>query len=109
MVSAEEFAALVADEIAHEYVWDEYQKAMARNDHQKMQQLELSCDGIAVLTLRSLGLDAEHLVSAVKKITRFNQLRGMVANASDYVPKGTHRLHPRHRRHAVELTVDAHR
>jgi hypothetical protein len=47
LVEPEEFAALVAHEIAHEYVWDEYRQAMERVDHQKMQELELRCDGIA--------------------------------------------------------------
>ena len=58
---------------------------MQRQDHKTMQALELRCDGIAVLTLRRLGLDPERLVSAVQKMTRFNQHRGMVASAKDYV------------------------
>jgi len=41
---------------------------------------------VAVLTLRRLGLDPERLVSAVEKRTGFNQRRGMVASAKDYVP-----------------------
>jgi hypothetical protein len=85
LVSADEFAALVAHEIAHEYVWDEYWQAMQRADHPRMQELELRCDGIAVLTMRRLGLDPERLVSAVQKMTRFNQHRGTVARAADYV------------------------
>ena len=46
-LNGEEFAALVAHEISHEYVWADYQHAMERQDHQKMQELELRCDGIA--------------------------------------------------------------
>jgi hypothetical protein len=85
LVDGQEFAALVAHEISHEYVWADYQQAMERQDHQKMQELELRCDGIAVLTLRRLGIDPERLVTAVQKMTRFNQHRGMVASAGDYV------------------------
>jgi predicted SprT family Zn-dependent metalloprotease len=85
LVTAEQFSALAAHEIAHEYIWDGYREAMAGNDHRKVQELELRCDGIAVLTLRRLGLSAEHLISAVQTMTRFNQHRGMVASASDYV------------------------
>ncbi len=84
LIDGQEFAALVAHEISHEYVWDEYRQAMQRQDHKTMQALELRCDGIAVLTLRLLGITPERLVSAVQKMTRF-QHRGMVARAKDYV------------------------
>ncbi len=86
LVSPEEFAALVAHEIAHDYMWDEYREAMEKKDNKKMQELELRCDGIAVLTLRRLGLDPERLVSAVLKVTRFNQLREAVESSASYVP-----------------------
>ena len=54
----EEFAALVAHEIGHEYVWLEYRQAEQRHDHARIRELELRCDGVAVLTIRRLGLDA---------------------------------------------------
>ena len=50
-----------------------------------MQELELRCDGIAVLTLRRVGIDPENLVSAIQKVTRFNQLRDTVASSARYV------------------------
>jgi len=86
LVSAEEFSAIVAHEIAHDFVWDDYQHAMQWADHARMQTLELRCDGIAVLTLRRLGLEPEHLVRAIRKMTRFNQRRGAIARAADYLP-----------------------
>ena len=86
LLSPDEFAALVAHEIAHDYIWQEYRRAMDRKDHKKRQELELRCDGIAVLTLRRLGIDTEHLVSAVQKVTRFNQRRDAVATSASYVP-----------------------
>jgi hypothetical protein len=85
LVNAEQFSALVAHELGHEYVWDEYWRAMRNGEHRRMQALELQCDGIAVLTLRRLGIDPEHLVSAVESMTRFNERRGTVASAADYV------------------------
>jgi hypothetical protein len=85
LVNAEQFSALVAHELAHEYVWEEYWRAMQSGEHGRMQELELQCDGIAVLTLRRLGIDPEQLVSAVETMTRFNEGRGTVASASDYV------------------------
>jgi hypothetical protein len=86
LVNAEEFSALVAHEIAHDFVWDDYRHAMQWADHARMQKLELRCDGIAVLTMRRLGLEPEHLVRAIRKMTRFNQRRGAIARAADYLP-----------------------
>jgi hypothetical protein len=85
LVSSDEFAALVAHEIGHDYMWQEYRSAMNRKDYKKMQELELRCDGIAVLTLRRVGIDPENLVSAIQKVTRFNQLRDAVASSASYV------------------------
>jgi hypothetical protein len=85
LLSPDEFAALVAHEIGHDFVWQEYGRARDRKDHKKMQELELRCDGIAVLTLRRLGIDPENLVSAVQKVTRFNQRRDAVATRASYV------------------------
>ena len=85
VVSSAEFAALVAHEIGHDYMWQEYRSAMNRKDYKKMQELELRCDGIAVLTLRRVGIDPENLVSAIQKVTRFNQLRDAVASSARYV------------------------
>ena len=59
LLEKEEFAALVAHEIGHEYVWTDYRRAVQRHDQARIRELELRCDGIAVLTLRRLGLDAE--------------------------------------------------
>ena len=86
LVSEEEFAALVAHEVAHEYVWAEYAVAIQRFDHKRMRQLELHCDGIAVLALRRVGIDPERLVSAVQMLTRFNRFREATENRTDYVP-----------------------
>jgi hypothetical protein len=85
VLSPDEFAALVAHEIAHDYSWQDYRRARDRKDHKTMQELELRCDGIAVLTLRRLGIDTETLVSAVQKVTQFNQRRDAVATSASYV------------------------
>ena len=90
LVTAEQFSALVAHELAHEYVWDEYSRAMGTGEHSRLQDLELQCDGIAVLTLRRVGIDPEQLVSAVQSMTRFNERRGAVASANRYVSLKEH-------------------
>lgn len=76
------------DELGHEYFWDEYSRAMADHDDRRMQELELRCDGIAVLTLRQLALDPDNLVRAVTSLTRYNERLGAVASADSYVSLG---------------------
>jgi hypothetical protein len=77
--------ALIAHEIGHEYFWDEYQAAVARDDQDEVRELELRCDGVAVITLRQLALDPHALVEAVRALTRFNESVGAVASAGSYV------------------------
>jgi hypothetical protein len=88
LVRPQELQALVAHELGHEYFWDEYSRAMADHDDRRMQELELRCDGIAVLTLRQLALDPEDLVRAVTSLTRYNERLGAVASADSYASLG---------------------
>jgi hypothetical protein len=85
LVTPEELQALAAHELAHEYSWDEYQAAMRLRDHERMQEMELMCDGFAVVALRALDIDAAHLVNAVTKVTRFNERIGATGTARSYV------------------------
>jgi hypothetical protein len=87
LVSTEEFAALVAHEIGHEYVWVEYERAKQDHDQARIRALELRCDGIAVLTLERLGLPPDRLISAVDKLTWYNQARGLDTDRKDYVSR----------------------
>jgi hypothetical protein len=91
LLNKEEFAALVAHEVGHEYVWAEYRRAEGRHDHARIRELELRCDGIAVLTLRRLGIDAERLVRALQVLTWYNRELGVDENAIDYVSPGERR------------------
>jgi hypothetical protein len=47
-----------------------------------MRELELWSDGIAVLTLERVGIDAERLASAVEKQTHYNQVQDAVVRAA---------------------------
>lgn len=77
--------AVISHEIGHEFFWDEYQAAVARDDTDKARELELRCDGVAVITLRQLGLDPHALVEAVSAMTRFNESLRAVGTAGRYV------------------------
>ncbi len=84
LLSASDLQALVAHEIGHEYFWRDYERARERHDSRGRQELELKCDGIAVLTLISLGLDPAPLADGIRKMTEFNEILGATANADEY-------------------------
>jgi hypothetical protein len=87
-VNVRELQALAAHEMGHEYFWDEYAQAMAARDHGRLRELELRCDGVALLTLHALGLGGDDLIAAVKRLTLFNERLGAVASAGAYVSVG---------------------
>lgn len=100
LLSDDELRALVAHETGHEYVWTEYERARADGDHKRLQDLELVCDIIAVMTLRAIGQDASPLVAAIEKVTRFNRARfGSAINEATYPSVA--------RRRSVALALDA--
>lgn len=85
LLDADELQALLAHEIAHEYVWTERERAFQLADRSRLKDLELMCDGIAIVTLHGLGMDVSRLMSGVQKISRFNRERfGTANNERDY-------------------------
>lgn len=80
----DELRAMVAHEIGHLYLWDEYEEASRRFDYSQLQELELRCDGISVVTLHRLGVNPGRLESAVMRLTLYNERRGTRA-APNYV------------------------
>jgi hypothetical protein len=83
-LSAAELQALVAHEIGHDYFWRDFEDKVARGDKNGLQELELRCDGIAVLTLVALQLDPVTLTDGLRNLARFNDLIGATANADEY-------------------------
>jgi hypothetical protein len=84
IVSSAELQALVAHEIGHEYFWADFERTRIQRDTLGRRELELKCDGIAVLTLIRLGLDPTRLSDGLRKLTRFNKPFGMMADAEGY-------------------------
>jgi len=72
LLTADELRAAAAHEMAHEYFWGEYQEARQRKQYDALREIELLCDGIAVVTLERLGLDPADLVSGIEKIHSLN-------------------------------------
>lgn len=73
LLDADQLQALVAHEIGHEYVWTERERAFQLADRSRLKDLELMCDGIAIVTLHGLGMDVSRLMAGVQKISRFNR------------------------------------
>ena len=73
LVSPRELQAIGAHELAHEYVWKEFDAALNANAYERLQELELICDGLAVMALHRLGIDRNHLIDATTKLTRYNE------------------------------------
>jgi len=85
LLDADELQALTAHEIGHEYVWDEYERAIRLADGNRVKDLELMCDAIAIVTLNELGVDSSRLISGIEKISRFNRDRlGTAMNERNY-------------------------
>ena len=92
MLKPGELQALVAHEIGHEYLLAEWEAARATGDYPWLRRLEATCDTIAALTLRALGLSTNTLVSAITKIERYNRTRfGVPLNSSSYPSAGERR------------------
>ena len=84
LLDCDELQALGAHEIAHEYIWSEYERAAERGDRARVKELELTCDGIAIMLLRQLGKDPMRLISALERVTHFNERWGTALNAGSY-------------------------
>lgn len=85
LLTSEELQALAAHEIGHEYIWGQYTRAKVGKDAKRLRELELICDGIAVVTLTRMGIQPERLGSAVEKVFRYNRMRlGEALDADNY-------------------------
>jgi len=72
--------AIVAHEIGHEYVWEEYEDARERNDWTRQRELELFCDGISMLTLARIGAAPSTLIDALHIMYASNSRNGLMTD-----------------------------
>ncbi len=89
MLSTTELQAVVAHELGHEYFWNELMEARRQKNYERMREIELRCDGIAVIALQRLGLKATKLLSALTRIQMHN-VQLATANPMPY-PKADER------------------
>ena len=76
LLDADELQALLAHELGHEYVWSKYKRRTALGEATHVKELELVCDGIAIVMLRELRIDASRLITAIEKLTRLTSASG---------------------------------
>jgi hypothetical protein len=87
LLRSEELQALVAHEIGHEYIWQEYADAQKAKNIARLRELELTCDAIAVLTLQRVGIKADRLIHGLEKVSWYNRERfGWATNEGSYPP-----------------------
>jgi hypothetical protein len=91
LLTAEELEAVVAHELAHEYFSDEYEAARNTKRYDTVKEIELRCDAISIVTMRRLGQNSAALLSAVAKLTKFNEGRGF-SNNPNLVPSVEERM-----------------
>ena len=82
LLTADELQAVIAHELGHEYFAAEYDPARRDKQYDKVKEVELRCDGVSIITMKSLGLNPELLVSAVTRLTEFNDARGARSSPS---------------------------
>ena len=75
ILNADQLQAAVAHEAAHEYVWEDWYRAARRFDWNRLRELELICDGIAIVILHQLGVDSSALITGFEKMILLNLLR----------------------------------
>ena len=73
LLNRDELVAIFAHELGHDYVWDEFERAQQQADNRRLQELELRCDGFAVIAMARLGVDPDRLISALRKLVRHNE------------------------------------
>jgi Zn-dependent protease with chaperone function len=80
VLTSAQLQAVTSHEIGHAYFWDEYEAAQQAGDWSRRRELELYCDGLAILTLRSLGATPEALIDGLQAIEATNRLKGLATD-----------------------------
>jgi hypothetical protein len=84
ILSPLQLQAMVAHEIGHEYVWDEYESARRKGNTRRLRELELFCDGVATVTLARIGAAPAALVDALRSVDASDRRNGLVSEDRSY-------------------------
>ncbi len=85
LLTGSELQAISAHEAGHDFFWPRWESARAASNRESLQEIELLCDGLAILAAFSLRLDSSVWLSGLEKLESFNQQRfGAAAYDSSY-------------------------
>src|SRR5262249_22939105 len=76
-----ELRGIVAHELAHEYLWEERERAFEKKDESLLREIELFCDSVAAITLKEIGDDPAHLAQALERMTYIGITAGNVTRS----------------------------
>lgn len=75
LLSGEELQGVVAHEVGHEYLWDDWQSATQQSDGRRLREIELICDAVGALTLARIGVPPERLTAGLGRLAAYNRER----------------------------------
>jgi hypothetical protein len=81
ITSDAEIRGIVAHELAHEYLWEERERAFEEKDERLLREIELFCDAVAAITLKSIGDDPACYAEALKRMTYIGITAGNVTRS----------------------------
>jgi len=76
ITSEAEMRGIVAHELAHEYLWEERDRAFKERDESSLREIELFCDAVAAITLKEIGDDPACYARALKRMTYIGAAAG---------------------------------
>jgi Zn-dependent protease with chaperone function len=81
ITSEAELRGIVAHELAHEYLWEERERAFEKKDESLLREIELFCDAVAAITLKEIGDDPAHFARALGRMTYIGIKAGNVTHS----------------------------
>jgi Zn-dependent protease with chaperone function len=76
-----ELRGIVAHELAHEYCWEERDRAFNENDEGRLREIELFCDAVAAITLKEIGDDPANFALGLERMTIIGATAGNVTRS----------------------------
>ena len=81
IVSEAELRGIVAHELAHEYFYEERERAFKEKDESSLREIELFCDAVAAITLKEIGDDPACYERALERMTYIGATAGNVTRS----------------------------
>jgi aryl carrier-like protein len=81
ITSEAELRGIVAHELAHEYFYEERDRAFKEKDESSLREIELFCDAVAAVTLKEIGDDPACYARALERMTYIGITAGNVTRS----------------------------